>query len=271
MEIGIRSKRQTEPPVNSGIVAGDTNTIEDGAESVILGGSQNTIKGNGSFSAGTNTLIKKLYSFAAGSMVQIDHNQCFVWGDGSQLTTNTTSNQVIARAKNGFFFYTGPASTQQCYIPPGGNAWTTPCDRRFKENVEEIEYSDVLGKLVNLPVYKFNYIGQESTTITRGPMAQDWHQRFPCGKDERGIETIDLDGVALASIKGLFNRTETQNAVFQQTLNQQLAKIEQLTATLDTQITLIEAQDVIMVGLRAVCATLEAQIIKLQTEIATLL
>ena len=34
-------------------------------------------------------------------------------------------------------------------------------------------------------------------------MAQDWHQAFPSEKDPLKIDTMDLDGVALAAIKGL--------------------------------------------------------------------
>ena len=50
---------------------------------------------------------------------------------------------------------------------------------------------------------QFCYKGADPDTVFRGPMAQDWHELFPSKKDGRRIDTLDLDGISLAAIKGL--------------------------------------------------------------------
>ncbi len=45
-----------------------------------------------------------------------------------------------------------------------------------------------------------------------GPMAQDWHGMFPSSKDSLRIDTIDLDGVALAALKGLTSLVRKQES-----------------------------------------------------------
>ena len=37
-----------------------------------------------------------------------------------------------------------------------------------------------------------------------GPMAEDFSQSFGLGTDEKYLSTVDVDGVALASIQGLY-------------------------------------------------------------------
>ena len=39
-------------------------------------------------------------------------------------------------------------------------------------------------------------------------MGQDWHMLFPSEKDPLKIDTMDLDGIQLASIKALSNKVK---------------------------------------------------------------
>ena len=41
-----------------------------------------------------------------------------------------------------------------------------------------------------------------------GPVAQDFYAAFGLGADDKHITTVDEGGVALAAIKGLYERTE---------------------------------------------------------------
>ena len=81
-------------------------------------------------------------------------------------------------------------------------------DRRAKHNIDPIDYTDVLKKISQLPVYKWQYRGQERDHI--GPMAQDFHEAFGLGNDSTSIAAIDADGVALAAIKALHQLIEEQ-------------------------------------------------------------
>lgn len=42
-------------------------------------------------------------------------------------------------------------------------------------------------------------------------MAQDFHAAFGLGSDDKGISTVDADGVALAAIQGLNSKVEVSS------------------------------------------------------------
>ncbi len=89
-------------------------------------------------------------------------------------------------------------------------------DRHRKQNITAVNYADVLARICDMPIYKWQYRGQERNHI--GPMAQDFYQAFGLGHDDTAIAAIDADGVALAAIKAL-----------QQIIDRQQQQIEQLT------------------------------------------
>lgn len=79
--------------------------------------------------------------------------------------------------------------------------------------MRRVDYDAVCRDVGALPLHRFNYVGTSPDAVYLGPVAGDWHRLFPCGggKDERRIETMDCDGVALAAIKSLameFDRLE---------------------------------------------------------------
>ena len=45
-----------------------------------------------------------------------------------------------------------------------------------------------------------------------GPTAQDFYGAFGLGDDDKSIATIDLDGVSLAAIQGLYELSQEQQA-----------------------------------------------------------
>jgi hypothetical protein len=57
-----------------------------------------------------------------------------------------------------------------------------------------------------------------------GPMAQDFRAAFGLGEDERHIDTIDADGVALAGVQALYRLAQQQEAQ----LARQQAEISEL-------------------------------------------
>ena len=63
-------------------------------------------------------------------------------------------------------------------------------------------------------------------------MAQDFHQAFNLGEDDRHITTIDADGVALAAIQGLHQVIRERDAQ----INSQQQRIEALRMEKDSQI-----------------------------------
>ncbi|GIW09484.1 MAG: hypothetical protein KatS3mg061_0541 [Dehalococcoidia bacterium] len=96
----------------------------------------------------------------------------------------------------------------------------------------------LLAQLAGMPLYYWNAQGADPASRHLGPMAQDFFAAFGVGTDDTSIATIDLDGVALAAIQGLFQHVqeleraqaglEGQNRELQQelaALQQQLAAL----------------------------------------------
>lgn len=100
-------------------------------------------------------------------------------------------------------------------LNPNGNlrisgVLTQGSDRNSKENIEAVVLSEVLSKVIDLPVSTWNYITDEDDTQHLGPMAQDFYAAFGLGDDDKKIATLDTSGVALAAIQGLNNKLEAE-------------------------------------------------------------
>jgi hypothetical protein len=89
--------------------------------------------------------------------------------------------------------------------------WTNASDRNLKENITPVDPSDVLARVVSMPVSVWNYkVDAEAKHI--GPMAQDFKSAFGLGDSDKVIGTVDADGVALAAIQGLNKKLEAKDA-----------------------------------------------------------
>ena len=84
-----------------------------------------------------------------------------------------------------------------------GGELNCPSDVNIKEGFEEIDPKEILRKVKNLPITRWNYIQDENDTDHVGPMAQDFAAAFEVGTSDKHISTIDSDGISLAAIKGL--------------------------------------------------------------------
>ncbi|MBN1269313.1 MAG: tail fiber domain-containing protein [Kiritimatiellae bacterium] len=73
----------------------------------------------------------------------------------------------------------------------------------MKENIEAVDPAEVLERLSRLPVSQWNMKAQDPSIRHMGPMAQDFHAAFGLGETDRYINSVDVDGVALAAIQGL--------------------------------------------------------------------
>jgi hypothetical protein len=138
----------------------------------------------------------------------------FVWSDRSSDTSvnPTSQNQTIFRSSGGYWLYSDSGLTAGVTLAPGAGSWTTISDRNKKENFFEVDGEDVLGRLRNVPVSTWNYKAQDRSIRHMGPMAQDFYAAFGLDTTDKGINTVDMDGVVLASVKALDARTAAQAA-----------------------------------------------------------
>jgi hypothetical protein len=80
-------------------------------------------------------------------------------------------------------------------------------DRNAKQEFASVSSSQILGKVLKLPVSEWSY-KEDPMTRHLGPMAQDFHAIFKIGTDEKHIAPIDEGGVAFAAIQGLNEKVE---------------------------------------------------------------
>ncbi|NOT54414.1 MAG: tail fiber domain-containing protein [Deltaproteobacteria bacterium] len=106
--------------------------------------------------------------------------------------------------------------------------WNNNSDKQAKTAFAPIDAQAILAKVVELPVTTWQYKMETGTTVRHlGPMAQDFHAAFKLGANDTSIATLDEAGVALATIQGLNQKLEKENAA----LKARLAKLEAKVAT----------------------------------------
>ncbi len=112
-----------------------------------------------------------------------------------------------------------------------GGVWTNASDRNLKENIAPVDPSDVLARVVSMPVAAWNYKVEGKEVQHIGPMAQDFKIAFGLGDSDKVIATVDADGVALAAIQGLNKKLEAKD-VEMAALRARLAALEEKLARL---------------------------------------
>ena len=84
-----------------------------------------------------------------------------------------------------------------------GFAWSYASDINLKENLVEHTYSDTLARIMDMPIYTYNFKTSAPGIKSIGPVAQDFNRLFPSDKDQLSIVDRDMCGVALAGVKGV--------------------------------------------------------------------
>ena len=89
-----------------------------------------------------------------------------------------------------------------------------------------------------MPISAWNYKSQDADIRHIGPMAPDFNAAFGVGApdangDLKYINSLDADGVALASIQALYQRSQDQAAQIQ-ALQAQLAQVQKTANTRPT-------------------------------------
>jgi len=190
--------------LNSVVVSGNTNSVT-GQNSAIVCGANHTLVGNSSvILAGSGCALTGNSSIAGGTGVTVAHNGCFAFGDSTGVVTTTANDQFLVGCAGGATFFSNTARTTGVAMAAGASSWAAVSDRNQKENIVELDYLSILDKFADLPIYEFSYKNADPEVRCRGPMAQDWHGQFPSPKkDPLRIDTLDLDGITLAILKGL--------------------------------------------------------------------
>lgn len=195
------------------------SSIAGGLASITIGPSI----ANGSFGVaiGLQNSASGNFSVAIGKNARTANRQgSVVLGDGcasfsSDSVYPTANNQFVARGCGGIKMYTNQGLTAGVELAAGGSGWSAVSDRSRKENFLLSDGEEVLSRLRAVPVSTWNYRSQDRSIRHMGPMAQDFHAAFGLGESELLINSIDIDGVNLAAVKALDERTTAQGARIQ--------------------------------------------------------
>ena len=244
-------------------VALGTKAIAEGENAVALGidakctGQSCLAMGNavvagaeGAIAIGTFVTADAIKSTALGAKASTNgHRGAFIWGDGgsSTLVTAQADNEFRVRASGGVAFRTSEAASSAagmngnagCDLAAGSGSWSCSSSRYVKENVADVDGEGVLAKISAMPVTTWNYITEDKAVRHMGPFAQDFYAAFQLGTDSASIGMIDINGVNLAAIKALEQRTadlkSAQDQVAEKTmridaLEERVARLEKVLA-----------------------------------------
>lgn len=209
------------------VVSGGVMNIADNDYATVSGGGQNWASGSAAtVPGGSLNVASGSYSFAAGQKSQASHLGSFVWSDAINLThVSQRNHQFSVRANGGVrltingawvdFYNTGPdiiTSSTGAHLSIGG-AWTDASDRELKENFASVDRQELLDKIAALPITRWNYKSESDDVTHIGPVAQDFHDLFGVGNDDKSIATLDEAGIALAAIQALYKKTKEIDAL----------------------------------------------------------
>ena len=186
-------------------VSGGYGNQAGGAYSVVPGGFENQALGDFSFAAGNQAYIAS------------QHPGVFLFADSSDaLFESSSPNEFAARATGGVRFVTALDENGEPLVgvrlSPGSGSWETLSDRNAKMSIRPVDERQILEKLMGMSVSTWQYKGQSEVVPHIGPMAQDFYAAFGMGRDEHYISSVDADGVALASVQGLYQLVQEKDA-----------------------------------------------------------
>ncbi|MFO7917183.1 MAG: tail fiber domain-containing protein [Anaerolineae bacterium] len=230
---------------NYGTVGGGMNNIAKGGGAATVGG------GAGNTASGIWATVPGGYdneadgddSFAAGRRAKANHDGAFVWADSRKSDfASTTADQFMVRASGGITMYTNSGTSSGAYLAADGSSWNTVSDRARKENFAPVDAQQLLARLAENPITTWNYKTQDPSIRHIGPMAQDFNALIEGlgGEGEKYINALDADGVALAAVQGLYQRSQEQSARIEE-LEAENGMLKERLDDLEARLTALEA------------------------------
>ncbi len=207
-------------------VGGGNSNSASGSKATVGGGDSNSASGaSAAVPGGISNVASGSASFAAGTRAKATHDGSFVWADSRPFDFPSAGTDTVGiRATGGMRFVTSidnaGVPVNGCSINSSGNlACTTisgSSDRNAKQSFAKVDSGSVLRKVAAMPIETWTYKTDGAQVRHIGPMAQDFRKAFAVGEDDKHIATVDADGVALASIQGLYAMIEEDRRVIRE-------------------------------------------------------
>jgi Chaperone of endosialidase len=161
-----------------------------------------------------------MFAFSAGTVADLTPGQAVTSLNGLTDAVNLQAGSGIILGTNG--------NTLTISAQPG-----VPSDRNIKTDFAPLDAENILERLTALPMLSWRYTNEMSSVRHVGPMAQDFRAAFGLGHDDKFIEFVDEEGVALTAIQALNEKIKEQKVELEQKqaeiteLKQRLEKVEQ--------------------------------------------
>jgi len=226
------------------IGGGASNTVQAEAATV-SGGFENSATGNyATVPGGNENQAAGDYSFAAGRKANAAHRGSFVWGDSTFFDdiASTAADQFIVRASGGVWFGSDSnpsipanaflATSTGAYLSRDG-VWTNSAPGAVGEERGPADPRAIVEAIAGLALHSWTCATDTANFQHLGPSAADFYAAFQLGSAERGIATVDADGVALAGIQGLYqllNEKDAALAAQQERITQLETRLQNLEA-----------------------------------------
>jgi len=226
-----------------GTVTGGLGNDATGFTSTVAGGSNNAASGAYSFAAGVNGLADQSGCFAFVNWSNLQSGSCLGVSNVARfILDHGLSVDYHARRADGGgsrWVYVGDvfggqtiATWTGAFLSDAG-VWTNNSDRARKDGFAPVDARAVLDGVVRMPITRWHYRHDGPGVEHIGPMAQDFRAAFGLGDTDRGIGTVDADGVALAAIQGLNAKLEERETALRAEVKAKDAQIAALVAGLD--------------------------------------
>ena len=117
-------------------------------------------------------------------------------------------------------FFDGPpgANNSQpgCWLSAGSSGWSCSSDRNLKNNIRSVDSRSILERVAEMPISQWSMKADAEGHNHIGPMAQDFYAAFGLGGSDKYIAQGDAQGVALASIQGLYGLLQDTRKLLQE-------------------------------------------------------
>jgi trimeric autotransporter adhesin len=128
-------------------------------------------------------------------------------------------------------FFGGASGAGFCAYS-GGPGWTCSSDRNLKDDFTPVDTAALLERLDGMPVFTYRFKNARDHALYLGVTAQDFAAAFHLGNgDDTTINTANIEGVAVAAAKGLYEKLkqdESRIATLEQQLADQTASLQAL-------------------------------------------
>ena len=196
---------------SSTFAVGESN-VANAAASVAMGYHANTNARQGSFVFADRSTIDTL---RAG----VNHSATWRLSGGFRIFTSSNLSTGVTVQSGASVSNWGQSNavistSTGAYLSTSG-VWTNVSDVSRKHRFEAVSGEDILSRLRQVPIQRWSYRTDKDSVRHIGPTAQDFRAAFGLGNDERTIGTIDADGIALAGVQALENRSRNQLAAIE--------------------------------------------------------